>query len=455
MPTPTREDQIAEGQNRELVTKQAKSAPPTQYERDAAMDVVDDTARGDLPAPREQQHPADNGDDRQPPLQTPRVDNKRDAIVARFREGRTEDDADRDEISDFARSGLPQDFQHPVPDIAPQDAPLAAEADAQPQVPAQEAEPVPAPKVRLKVRGQDIDITQEELIAAAQKGLAGDDYLREARTKLDEVDSLLRDTRNRATHPAQHGTHPAVHDGVQNGEPQPAPQVDPQQPEDDPLQKAIEAIQYGDPADARQLLGDTIQQAAASAAQSTLQAERAKDEVARSRKVLQEFATQHPELAQDPRARAAMEATVYELQIEDLKQLGIDPAKLPTRTGLVTPSDIAQAHLWYRTQGYRVRSPADLLEKAHKDFQEWRGGAKPNIGEDPPAVDPHTQPLPPRVEVRVDREQRRQAIPAQPSRSAAPPRQGNVPPAAQTRDRSTIVSDMRAKRGLPRGQIAS
>lgn len=452
MSTPSKEDQAVEGQNRELIQKQAGVPPATQAERDAAMDVAADTTRGDAPAPRAAEA-ADPPAERQPTLPTPRVDSRRQAIVARFREDRNTEGDDRDDISDFARSGMPQEFQHPVPDLAPEEAPPVAPAEAAPEVAVQETEQAPTPKVKVKVRGQEIEISQDEYHAAAQKGLAGDDYLREARGKLDEVDALLRDTKNRATHPAQSGTHPAGHDGVQPGERDAAPAADPQQPGDDPLQAAIEAIQFGDPADARKLLGDTIQQVAATAAQSTLQGERTRDEIARSRAVLKDFADQHPELATDPRSRAAMEATVYELQIEDLKQLGVDPAQLQTRTGHVTPADIAQAHLWYRTKGFKVRSPAELLQKAHEDFLEWRG-IKPSRPANEPASDPSPQPpLPPRVEVRVDRNDRRQAIPAQPSQSAAPHRPAPAQPAPQARDRSSVVENMRQLRGRPRGQI--
>ncbi len=459
MPTPSKAEQEAEGANREAIAAQQQRQgirAATPEEIAAAGDGVDDTSRSELPPQQRLQDPGDQPAERAAPP-TPRVDQKRADIVSRFRQDRTTQVSDRDEISDFARSGLPQDFAHPVPDLAAEEAPVVADPEETPQVATPQAQPPQPKKVKVKVRGQEMEITEDEYHAAAQKALAADNYLDEARSKLDQVDALLRDTRTRAQHPGQPSEHPAGQNTVQPGEPEPHQPVEPQQPEDDPLDKAIEAIQYGDPAEAKTLLNNTIErraeQVASKVVTNTLQSQKVADEIGRSKAVLEDFKAQHPELASDPRARAAMEATVYELQIEDLKELGVDPSQIKTQTGRVTPADIAQAHLWYRVNGYKVRSPAVLLQKAHTDFLEWKGTPNADGGE----VDPNPQPpVPPRVEVRVDRDQRRQAIPTQPSRSAAPQRPGApVQTVPQTRDRSQIVADMQAKRARPRGQVTA
>ena len=54
-----------------------------------------------------------------------------------------------------------------------------------PEVPA-EPEPTPAPKVKIKVNGRELELTQEELIARAQKVEAADEYLRLAKERVKE-----------------------------------------------------------------------------------------------------------------------------------------------------------------------------------------------------------------------------------------------------------------------------
>ena len=46
------------------------------------------------------------------------------------------------------------------------------------------AVPQPSGEVRLKIRGQDVKVDPEQILALAQKTAAGDDYLREARETL-------------------------------------------------------------------------------------------------------------------------------------------------------------------------------------------------------------------------------------------------------------------------------
>lgn len=418
-----------------------------------ALSNIDDSVRGDLPPVRTPEPPP-SADDKQitPPKQ--RVDDKRNSIVERFRSHRTEEAEDVDRVSDFQRSGLPQEFGAPIPDLETAEAPIVPAGEAGQEgadLKARPQEQAP-PKRKLKIRGEEREYTEEEITAAAQKALAAENYLDEAKGKLGEVDELLKSIKNTAQHQGQPGTHPAGQNTVQPGEREPAPPVDPQHPEDDPLQRAIDLIQYGDPAEARAVLDQAVEQKATRVAtavvRDTLQADKFKDDAARTAKVLNDFASQHPEIAEDDFARVAIEQQVYKEQVADLKALGVDPAKIPTRTGLVTPADIAEAHRWYRTQGYKVRPPQDLLTTAHGKFMEWRGTPKPNG--DP--VDPNPQPsLPPRVQVSVDRDQRRQAIPQQPSRSAAP-RQITPQQPAPARDRSDIVLAMKQRRALPRGQ---
>ena len=174
--------------------------------------------------------------------------------------------------------------------------------------------------------------------------------------------------------------------------------------------------------------------------------QRMRDEGARAMKVLNDFAAKHPDIASDQKAQAVIEVNTLRLQSEDLVKLGLDPAKLRPDGQPATAADIANAHKFYRAEGFAVRSPADLLETAFTEFQEWRG-VKPQP--DPTTPQP-TIKAAPRVAVTVEREQRRQQVQPQPSRTSVPRQQTTQTPAK--RDASQVVNDMRARRAALRGQ---
>lgn len=397
-----------------------------------ALDVVDDVggAPDPGPAPRVPQ------DDAAPlPPARSRFDQRRDEIVARYRTERTvEADADRDDISDFARSGLPPDFD-PQPEPEPESQP--------------EPQPQPGPQtVRVKVHGQEMDLPLEDVIAKAQIALASENLLDETKSRLKEVDSLLAATRANVARADQPGQHQARPQSTQTTEPALDPGADPEHHED-ALAKLIETLQFGDPAEARQLLQNTIAESSTKAVQEQLLIQRVRDEGARSAKVLKDFMTSHADLAKDPMAQAAIERQVYDLQIEDLKAIGFDPANIQTPSGVVTPADIADAHRYYRANGYEIRKPEALLEAATASFLTWKG-VKTDL---PNPADPAPK-APPRIEVSVDRTARRSAIPQQPARTAVP-RQDPQQATPQPRDRSAIVQQEIARRNLPRRRVVA
>lgn len=410
-----------------------------------ALDVIDDGARGAPPDPAARQTAPEGEHAAKPaPPAKSAFDQRRADIVARFRTSRTEEaEAARDDISDFARSGMPPEFEPPAPPVEP-----AAEPAADPAAPLED--PPASQTYKVKVRGQEIEMSQEDLIAHAQKSLAGDSYLEEGKSKLKEVDALLRETRDKASRAGQDGAHHAAPQSAQPAEPASPDGADPQHPED-PIAKLIETIQFGDPAEARELLQNTIEGVANKAVATNLESQRMQDEGARAMKVLTDFEGQHPEIAKDKRARAAIESDVFDLQVEDIAALGVDPAKLRPDGQPPTSGDVALAHRWYRAKGFKVRTPQELLETATKNFMDWKG-VKQDPKPDQTPADPASKAAP-RVDLTVDRTARRQAIPQQPSRTVAP--KPDAQQAPQARDRSDIVRSMAAKRNEPRGRVVA
>lgn len=412
-----------------------------------ALDVVDaDGAAGGDEAARAAPAPAAEPAERTAPPVRSEFNSRRDEIAKRFRADRTTEAAEQaDDISDFARSGLPPEFAAPPINLEPAQAEQGEQAEGADAGADESQQAAPPQKVKIKVRGQELEVPLEDVLAKAQIAYAADDYLDEAKSKLDEVNNLLRSTKEQAPRPGQQGQHQAPQNGAN---PQPSPATDPaaEHPGDE-IDKLIETLQFGDPTEAKALLKNTISGEAGKAVSQELQSQRLRDEGTRAAKVLKDFEEAHPEIANDKRARAAIESDILDLQVEDIKALGIDPDKLRPDGNPPTPGDIAVAHRWYRANGFQVRSPQEMLETATKEFLNWKGVA----GDKPAGTAPRAAP---RVDVTVDRTARRQAIPQQPSRSAAP--QPATPAApAQPRDRSEIVRAEMARRNLARGRVVA
>ena len=429
MPTPSKQAQEAEAAAR------SGSAPDTSS-RAAALDVADDGQRGDVDRQAAPLTPQTIVEPPPPRHEDHEFVTRRNDIVARFRENRAEIAAEeREDISDFARSGMPPEME-PEPEPEPEPAPVEA------------AEPEAPQRVKVKVRGVEQELTQDELIAAAQKSLAGDSYLDEGRAKLNEIDRIIADAKNRVSPPT--GTVPATPRADQSGQPQATadPPVADASNTPDEIDQLIEAMQYGDPAEAKTRLQSTIRNEASQIVQQQLMEARLQDEGARSQKVLADFIQEHAELAADPYSEAVIQRGVYDIQVADLKAIGIEANTLQTaHGGPATPADIAMAHRWYRTKGLNLTSPKDMLETSVSKFLKWKG-VEPNKPATTPAV---TTKAPPRVEVTVDRTARREAIPQQPSRAAAPQRASVNQPAPLPRDRSDTVRQMMARRNCHEG----
>lgn len=454
--TPSKAEQVAEAAAR---TASGNAIPPN--ETATALDVGGDGAPQDpldgraAPAPQPQ---GDQPQTRQPPKTGGIFDDKRAAIVARFRAERNAPVGETDEITDFTRSGgMPEDFrqfdQATGADVQPQPDAPAAEEGAQPAPDAAAAPPAAEPPktVKLTVHGKEKELTFDEVIAQAQIALASDNILDAAKTKLKDIEALEADVRNRVQRgdsPGQHQAGPAAHPAGQ-----PDPSADPSNTTEDPFQKMVEAIQFGDPAEARTIVQNTIGQVAQAATQQALANNRLQQDAIAGQKAKADFEAKHPDIAADPNAVAVMERNIFDQQAADLKALNVDLNRIRNDGLPATPADIANYHQALRADGrFAVRSIEQMFDNAHKNFLEWKG-IKPNPAADLPA--PPTPPQPPqqqrspapKVEITVDRQQRRQAAPPQPARPAPAP----APQPQAPRERSDVIQAMKDRNARLRG----
>jgi hypothetical protein len=344
-------------------------------------------------------------------------DDVRNQIAARFKRGNEvafDGDMTNPEnlYGDFARA--PVEEVDPEPSVVGE--PLTPEA------------PV-TPKRKLKVRGQDVELTDDEILAAAQKTLAGDSYLEDARKLLEEAKQI------KAERAGRDRQHPDGQSSTQDGEldfdPQPAQT---RHPAPD-LKSVVEKIQFGDPDEAAAELAQVIQTAAAKQADEGHLNRLFNNDLAKSQKALAEFRAANPDLDKDPLAQVAIEKTMYDLYREEIVKLGLDEAQIPT-----DPKTLANWHRFYRVNGHAVSHTPDLLNRAKDRVDAWRGGPSK------PAQQPQApRREAPRVHVNVDRTARREAIPTQPTRSVAPRPDAQRAPTQQTG--SDIVAQMRRARG--------
>jgi hypothetical protein len=428
-------------QDGEAARRAVAGVDPAENAR-AVNDILEDGPRGDPGSPTPRQDPASPvAPDRA--RSTPILDQRRADIVARFRTHREEQrEEQRDDVSDFEQSGVPADvaLEQVIVEPAP---PL------QPDLPEPPASPAPPPRLKLKVHGEERELSLDEVIAEAQKSLAAGNILDQAKQLKAEMQELVRGVKQNPPQPGHHAEpqNPA----------EPVPPAGEKSPDqDDQLTKLIETIQFGsDPTEARNLLqhtiADMVTKAVPTVVDQRIQTDRLKDEGARTAKVLQDFKNDHPELASDPLANAALEYKAFEVQRDDLVALGIDLAQLPTAIpGHATPADIAMAHRWYRSQGYALKQPQAILEEARDAVVSWKGEKKPAAEPAPQAGNAERV-----VEIIVDpaRQARRAAIQQQPTRSGtAPPPQAATAPTART-DPSSIVARMAATRAAPRNKV--
>jgi len=416
----SKEIQGMEGQARQQpMDDQGNRAP------DPRTDPINDLAgppEGD-PGP---QGNNDDGDNQGGPRGRPKPiymspsDEMRANIAKRFK---------RDEEGNVPYNGDPNDpeMQYGKFGRAPE-----PEADPQDEPPIRQQDPAPQPKMyTIKVRGKELTLTEDEVLARAAKVEAADSYLEEGRQLLESARAIRKDNGERApTDPHR----PEGRINTQDGLSDPTGQGDPQHPEDE-LEGAIEEVRYGtDSKEAAQKLRQVISKEADKAADERQLKRLIGNDNAKSTKAMKAFIEANPDLANDQIASQVMEQQIYSIQREELKAMGIDEAKLPKDNRA-----LAQWHQFQRIHGHPVSSQEEILNKAKDRFVRWKGGVSPQ---------PQPRKEAPRVEVNVNRDARRAQLPNQPTRSTAPPpTQTRQNTTGQPADRSSVIANMRKARG--------
>ncbi len=418
----------------------AETRQRSEENEDAVLGTAEDDARSTRTDPANQnQDPLGGGVERREPIaRAVTNDDIRSGIAARFR--RTTPENERPFNGDMTEPenvigeiGQNLEGRNPEDDddlereaMRRANEGLTGQAEAMladDDVDLDEQQPAPVARKKLKVRGVDRELTDEEILEAARKTLAGDSYMEEARALLEEAKRIRGGTAaDRSPTGDEHGTNeldPPELDGSPSQEPT--------------TRDVVEKLQFGDPDEAAALL-DRLVDSRSEKTASKGQLQRAfNQDLARSQKALKSFQDANPDLANDEIAAMAIEAGMYKLYSEDMKALGIDESQIPKDR-----SAVANWHRFYRINGYEVRPTSELLNAARDNFLKWRNKGQPSPSKEQPRRGA------PNVQINVQRDARRAAIPVQPSRSTAI-RRDPVAPAPS--DRSSVVMNMRRARG--------
>jgi hypothetical protein len=228
----------------------------------------------------------------------------------------------------------------------------------------------------------------------------------------------------------------------------------------DPYLELAQTIQLEDAAAAGTKLKQTIESETAKARQEAAREAarqvRLETELSASQKAMAAFEKAHPELASDEFARDAVTTQVQREINADLQAavsqgiLKELPRSQDERNGL---------HTQLRAFGAPVRAMTDIFDAAGTKYATWRGeppGSKsPGAAPRPaaavvpqPSTTQSTAAAAPRVELTTARQERRAAIPTQPTNGTVPPRAPALPPEQTTAQRrSAAVMAMRKARG--------
>jgi len=424
-------------------TQEQAKAESAQVQEDNANAVIgsaeDVIAEGETLPPKQDQEgdELESGVIDRKPIQRSPHDDVRSSIAARFRRAEPEDERPfngdmQDPENIYGTVGAGDDEEGLTDDEV--DARAAARESRTvkpPQPPKEEGEDDSTTSQRMItriVRGKKTTMSEQEWLDRAAQVTAADSYLAEAR----EILKGAKELRGRSPPDRQHpdGGEGAVEDDLDRE----APAEGEVQHPGPTFRDVVSKIQYGDPDDAAAELERLIDERASRKA-SEGQLQRAYDQdLARSQAALKVFADANKDLASDEYASMAIERGMYHLYKEDILALGITEEQLPRTT-----NELANWHRFYRMNGYEVRGTKELLETSKDRFVQWRGGSRSDSNQRSTTKRPA-----PSIQVNVQRDERRMAIPNQPTRAAVPRRDAQTP---VRQSGSDVVAAMRRQRG--------
>ena len=392
-------------------------------ERELSPETIADENRNaldvgtDAVEPRQEQAPlAERGDapvEEKPkaPVRGSKFDDKRQAIYEKARLAREaqDDDTTAEEVSASRDRMFGKNVETHADRVAGRN---DERAEVQPPVQPQQHLDAPQAKRKLKVNGKEVELDQEQVDAYAQKALAADTILDQAKRDRAEARTLLEELRAaKATHapdaelPVASRTAPATI------------------PDDADLADIVDKIQVGDPKEAAAALhkygaeiekrildrlGNIDETIATQMEIVTETAQRRRE----THDTLRSFGESNPEFRSSPALQAALAQEAAQTMRNRMFEIGVEPETLDRMKAERRMNDIEVTAFAYRTlqqQGYALPAHPDILKESAASLRKQFG-----------MVTPQPQPQP---QIQIDtreREERKRALATQPRRATVP-----------------------------------
>lgn len=389
-----------------------------------ALDLGSDNVEARQPEQRPAGEPAkeDEAEARKPVIGS-KFDDKRKAIAEKAKQLRDGDPEIEDQIYATRERMFGKNVERPEP-VANQPEP-----------------PQPAPKRKLKVNGQEIELDEAQVVAAAQKALAAGDILEQAKRDRAEAHTLLEGLRAaKANQPAAEPSRPS-----------PQPTADTRPEDEAELDEIVDRIQVGDRKDASAALkkyGDaiidrvlerignldeTIASQVAIVNENTRRQQNTAD-------TLRSFGDDNPEFKESRSLQAALAQEAADTMRAKMFALGVEPQTLETLKVNRGMNDIQAVSFAYRAlqeNGHELPSHVDILTESAAAIRKQFGMPERR----------QPAPLSPANINVQDRQERKRAMTPQPRRANTPP---NTEPHERSREevRRLAVRQMKmARRG--------
>lgn len=312
----------------------------------------------------------------------------------------------------YAKAKAQREPQAPEPE--PEPAPVVV----QPGAPARAEEPAPT-RHKVKVNHQEIELTNEELVAHAQRSIAAGDILARAKSARDEQLEILEELRKAKANQSQ----PQQPASAQQAAPD-------HQPDNAELDEIITRIQVGDPKEAKEALqnwGDLIESRILDRigdlddriAVTTQQMSEASERQRQTRDTLEAFAKDNQEFTTSPALQTALAyeaaATMRQHMVDrGLREEVIEGIK--RENGFDDVQAIGYAYRTLKDRGIELPGHADILKASADNLRKQFGTTRPAN----PSPQPHVPPA---------REERKVNM-------APQPRRANAAPASEVQERS-------------------
>lgn len=413
---------------------------------DLPEDRAEPTRESDTPPPQEQRDTPPEPEDKKIPVGS-KYASKRDRLYQKHRENREPGEGEEE----FA--AVPSDrekvfFGENVETRTDREARRREErgedtTDQQPTDDGQDP-PVEEPaqtRQRLKVHGREVELSDDEVKALAQKALAAEDILGEAKQLRTEQTRLLEELRNARADHSQDGKQPSAPQG--DGDPA-------TEPDDDELDAIIDDIQTGGREEAKAAFrkyGDSLEQRMLERignlderiAETTQTLNETNERQRQTRQTLEEFSKEYPEFSTSAPLQSALAHETAARMRQEMINIGVREETLDgikQKYGFDETQAAAFAYRTLQQRGHELKDHGSLLRESADSLRSTFGA--PAAQKPAPASEPAKG-----VDERIERK-----------RTMAPqPRRATTAPSSDTRERTReearkeAVRQMRVSRG--------